>query len=277
MTQKSLGLKIDANNLGLLKDRLTQEAGEREIAHLGSLGLPYAGAWLNAPPIPALGLHLRSNEFILAVKYRLGCYVYDREGPCPACLRPSDRFGDHSMCCGSQGERISRHNHLRDALFSTAAAAALSPVKESRFLLPGADRRPADVLIPNWSRGRDMALDVTVVNPLQAATLTGAATNPGHALSYAYDRKMRGAAEDCRQQGIAFLPLVVESLGGWHGEAVGEIKKLASALSRHVGQDEEEAGAHLFTRLSILLQKGNAAILANRVPSFPEPTINGIE
>ena len=27
---------------------------------------------------------------------------------------------------------------------------------------------------------------------------------------------IRGAEEDCRQQGIAFFPLVAESLGGWH-------------------------------------------------------------
>ena len=48
-----------------------------------------------------------------------------------------------------------------------ASSAVLNPVKEGRFLLPGNDRRPADVLLPNWAAGRDAALDVTVVNPLQ--------------------------------------------------------------------------------------------------------------
>ena len=84
------------------------------------------------------------------------------------------------MCCGSGGERISRHNHLRDALFDTAVAAGLGPVKEGRFLLPGTDRRPADVLVPNWAAGKDAAMDVTVVTPLQDATLPEAATTPGH-------------------------------------------------------------------------------------------------
>ena len=32
---------------------------------------------------------------------------------------------------------------------------------------------------------------------------------------------MRGPAEDCQRQGIAFLPLVVESMGGWHATAAG--------------------------------------------------------
>ena len=165
------------------------------------------------------------------------------------------------MSCGVGGERISRHNHLRDALFDTAVAAALGPTKEGRFLLPDDGRRPADVLVPNWAGGRDAAMDVTVVNPLQGATLAQAATTPGYALTFAFDRKARGAAEDCRRQGIAFLPLV---------------GKLAAALARQTGQEEEEAVRHLWGRLSILLQRGNAAILGNRVPSPPAPHIDGV-
>ena len=65
-------------------------------------------------------------------------------------------------------------------------AAGLGPTKEGRFLLPGADRRLADVFVPHWAGGLDVALDVTVINPLQAATLQGAATTPGHTLTWAY-------------------------------------------------------------------------------------------
>ena len=218
---------------------------------------------------------MRSGEFTVAVKYRLGCPVYQSAGPCPACLRPSDRFGDHALSCGYWGERITRHNILRDTIFSTAASAALSPVKEGRFLLPGVDRRPADVLLPNWAGGRDAALDVTVINPLQQLTLRGAATTPGHALTVAYDRKMSGAAEACASQGISFIPIVFESLGGIHERAIVEGKKLAAALARHSGQEEGEACRHLFSRLSILLQKGNAAILLNRIPQYPSGTVDG--
>ena len=162
----------------------------------------------------------------------------------------SDVFGDHALCCGSGGERISRHNALRDALFDTAVAAGLGPTKEGRFLLPGNDRRPADILVPHWSGGQDAAMDVTVVMPLQQATLTGAATTPGFALDYAFGNKVRGAEEECRAQGIAFLPIVAESLGGWHNGAEREVKKLGAALARHTGQEEGEAISHLWGRHS---------------------------
>ena len=110
-------------------------------------------------------------------------------------VAPTDRMGDHAMVCRIGGEPISRHNALRDALFNVAAEAGLSPVKEGRGLLPGTGRRPADIFIRSWAGGRDAALDVTVIHPLQNATRRGAATTPGHALTTAYKRKMREAEE----------------------------------------------------------------------------------
>ena len=100
-------------------------------------------------PIPALGLHMTPLEFIKAAKYRLGCHIYEEAGPCPACLRHSDRFGDHALSCGHWGERISRHNAIRDHIHGLAVKAVLNPSKEGRFILPGADRRPPDVMVPS--------------------------------------------------------------------------------------------------------------------------------
>ena len=118
---------------------------------------------------------------------------------------------------GVGGERISRHNALRDAIFDTAAQAGLAPTKEGRFLLPGADRRPADVLLPHWVGGQDGALDVTVVHPFQDATLVRAATEPGFALTFAHERKVRGA-----DAGDRALP----SSPWWPSQWVGGISRL---------------------------------------------------
>ena len=135
------------------------------------------------------------------------------------------------LCCGTGGERITKHNVLRDHLHQLAASAALSPTKDSRFFLPGQDRRPADVFIPSWAGGMDAALDITVVNPLQSALVDGAAVTPGHALDYRFRTKVAGAAEDCRKEGIKFLPIVMETLGGWHRDAEKQVRKLAAAAA----------------------------------------------
>ena len=107
--------------------------------------------------------------------------------------------------------------------------------------------------------------------------MPAAATTPGHALTYAFDRKMQGAAADCRRQGLVFFPLVAETFGGWHGVAEEQVKKLGSALARHTGQVEGEAISHIWARLEILLQQGNAALLGNRVPDLPQAAIALVE
>ena len=113
-------------------------------------------------------------------------------------------------------------------------------------MLPGEGGKPADVFLPHWAQGKDAALDVTVVNPLQAAMVNEAAGVAGHALQAAHKRKLDKSWEPCNRQGIVFLPLAVESLGAWHPQAVKEVKKLASAKARHSGDDESIETTRLF-------------------------------
>ena len=77
---------------------------------------------------------------------------------------------------------------------------------------------------------------------------------------------MRVTADLCDQQGIAFIPMAAESLGGWHKVALEQLRKLGSALARHTGQEEGETISHLLTRASVLLQKGLSSLLLNRIP-----------
>ena len=135
--QKIISLKIDLKNLQLLQNQITGLGVTRDVARMASLGLPHAGDWLNVVPSPALGLHLRPPEFIVSVKYRLGMDVFSRDGQCTACPQHSDAKGDHAISCGYEGERISRHNHLRDAIYQTAVQACLGPSREERALIPG--------------------------------------------------------------------------------------------------------------------------------------------
>jgi hypothetical protein len=272
MTQKMISFEIDKN----LKHGLVQSLSvKRDKARLASLGLPHAGDWLNVIPSPVLGLHVRPQEFRYSVLYRLGAPVYPSAGPCPACKKDSDRYGDHAIVCGSHGERIARHNQLRDAIYSVAASSNLAPRKEENALLPGTSARPADVLIPNWTGGRDTALDVTVVSPLLTDRVDNSITTPGHTLEVAFNDKCRDYLQACEREGISFIPLPVETLGGWHKKAVEQFRKLARAQARSTGKEEDDAIRHLFQRLGVLLVKGNAALLLNRIPSFPLPELDG--
>ena len=97
----------------------------------------------------------------------------------------------------------------------------------------------------------------------------------GFSLNDTFKSKMQESAEACQREGVFFVPMVTESFGGWHEVAVKEVEKLGAALARQSGQNKDKAVRHLWGKLAILLQRGNAAILANRVPDFPAPAIDG--
>ena len=110
-------------------------------------------------------------------------------------------------------------------------------------------------MIRRWSDGKDAALDVTVTSPLASSNLAAATARKGGALDKAYDRKMRDTADACRQQGLVFLPIALETLGGMHHLAIRQLKRLGSALARHTGSDERETIGHLIQKISLHLDK----------------------
>ena len=57
------------------------------------------------------------------------------------------------------------------------------------------------------------------------------------------------------------------------------IKKLGAVLARHRGEEEQKEVRHLFQRLSLLLMRGNASLLVNRVPGEDEvdADVDGVE
>ena len=80
---------------------------------------------------------------------------------------------------------------------------------------------------------------------------------------------------NCERTGLSFIPLPVETLGGWHKKVVEQLRKLARAQARSTGKEEDDSIRHLFQRLGVLLVKGNATLLLNRIPLFPLPDIDG--
>ena len=212
--QCHLSRKIDEASYNSL---LASAPDTRSRALALSSAIPHAGDWLEVVPSSALGHHLHDCEFRLCLCYWLGLRLQSRKSGCPFCTRGlvADSFGDHQVGCGGNGDRIHRRDALRDVLYAAAQSAALAPRKEIPSLIPGSCSRPADVFLPIWCRGRPAALDVSVISTLQPHTLYGAANNQGHALKVAKDRKMAAHNDACSSVGVTFIPLVVESLGGW--------------------------------------------------------------
>jgi hypothetical protein len=136
--------------------------------------------------------------------------------------------------CGRNGDRIFRHDSIRDAIFSAAQSAALAPQKEFPSLIPGCHNQLADVFLPHWDRGLPRALDISVISTLKQRTVHGAVENQGYALSICEERKMTTHAASCRAVGVSFIPLA-ESLGGWSDVAAKTISRIGHVLGQRLG------------------------------------------
>ena len=51
--------------------------------------------------------------------------------------------------------------------------------------------------------------------------------------------------EACRREGIVFVPMPMETLGGWHDATVLQVKKIASAQARQTGGELSDVTRHL--------------------------------
>ena len=273
LQQRHLSRAIDE---AMQFELLTSAPSIRSRALAQSTSLPHAGDWLNGVPSPILGLHLQDQEFRCCLRYWLGVPLHSAPYPCPECHSTADQFGDHQVGCGGNGDRILRHNAIRDALFTVAQSASLAPSREALGVVADSQSRPADILLPTWHCGRPAALDIHVISPLQDLTLHEAASTPGHALQVGVQRKLSSHLANCRAAGVEFIPVVAETLGGLAEDTIKTVcaigKAIAQRSSPHISSTTT---SQLFHRLAISLWRGNACLWIHRHPSLP-PSVDGV-
>ena len=270
--QKSLSRIIDHAAFNSL---FSSSPTDHSRALFLSTSIPHAGDWLGVLSSPSVGLHFLDTEFRLCLRYWLGFPLSSDSVTCPICTRPSDPLGDHALACGGNNDRVLRHNAIRDVIFTAAQSAALSPRREALSLVPNSLSRPADVFLPHWSQGRPAALDVTIISPFQPQTLQQAASTQDSALAVAEQRKRTVHQNNCNIVRILFLPMAMETLGGWSHNAFLTLSCIGRHLANRFGLPPLEASHHLLQRLSVTLWRFNASMWLNRFLALP-PQVHGL-
>ena len=98
---------------------------------------------------------------------------------------------------------------------------------------------------------KDAALDVTVTNPLQKFLAGDPTKEAGHVLGLAKARKEKLARAACERENLYFVPLAVETFGGWDLQAIDTFKRISSALAHYEGLDEGVVSNQFVNRLSM--------------------------
>ena len=171
-------------------------------------------------------------------------------------------LGDHPLCCNKSGDRITRHNRLRNLVFKLADG-LLAPEIEKLGILGVTDktrRRPGDVSIKSWSFRRGLAIDVAVIHPLAASHLGKA--EPCE--SYAQTQKIDRYAAAFVHSDYDFAPVIFETSGALNKEGETVLKQIIRFASKREGITHTVYAARAWARLSCCVQAASAQQILNR-------------
>ena len=116
-------------------------------------------------------------------------------------------------CCHHGPSLLFRHNNVRDILGHAARGGAglAAVVIEKKNQIDGSNAKPGDITVQQYHRGlASSAFDVTITHPLQQKYKEIAMEKAEEA----HDRKLQKSLEVCQKEGIHFVPLAWESIGG---------------------------------------------------------------
>ena len=291
LVQKGLSEAIDKHTFSQLSYPNVVSTSRR--AHLSLITAHGAGVFLQAAPCKDSQLNNEPALFVAMLRRWLRIPFADQDVHCPECDSVLDRFGDHALVCCCGGDRTRRHNLIRNMVYYAAASANLHPELEKPGLLPqrpfsgslyenGSSsgdtdsspsfRRPADVYIPRWRSGPPAAWDFAVTSGLRLESIADSARDPDAALTKYEDFKCQHqeTKTPCSAQGITFIPMVMEAVGGGWGKVARSVwSQLAksSALASGELQTESSSAIMLRQRLSMTLHRENARALPKRFAS----------
>jgi hypothetical protein len=156
-----------------------------------------------------------------------------------------------------------RHNAVNDLIKRAMATAGIPTLLEPKSLARDDGKRPDGLTVLPWANGRCMVWDFTCPDTLAASHLNRAVVSPGAVANDAESRKTLKYRS--LSPLYSFWPVAVETLGALGDEA--------SALFRDIGQriaivtGEPRSYQFLMQRLSVAVQRGNAACITGTVPT----------
>ena len=99
-------------------------------ARLLACTMPHANAWIRC--LPFQQKKLSCLKWSISIKRWLGCPLFNQDHLCVACNdQIMDVYGHHASVCAVKGDRIKRHNLIRDIISTFAMLLLGLPQKKS--------------------------------------------------------------------------------------------------------------------------------------------------
>ena len=232
------------------------------------------GAFLRTLPMD--GFTIPSNLFRIAICHYLGLPVFhlpinDRiHLKCSECLDHRrgasclDNHGIHALACQMGGDLNTRHNAIRDLLFTLCRNLGFSVGKEWPGLIEGSKARPGDLIIRGGaaSGNKDLAIDVSIVSiPIANQHFSPEAIMENAAVAKITKYKNKLIAAN-----TVFTTFIMNTYGGFHSSTSSIINRLAHSWAARYHCSFGIAKDQIITKLSMCLRKNLAQQIEHRIP-----------
>jgi hypothetical protein len=166
------------------------------------------------------------------------------------------------MNCNEFGRHV-RHSQLNDIIKRALTSAGVPALLEPTGLSRDDGKRPDGVTLTAWQSGRMLLWDATCSDTLAPSYIRRSTFNVRAAASLAEERKRaKYSTLSCHYH---FIPLAVETLGAWGLETIAFVGRVGLMIASTTF--EPRATAFLRQRLSLAIQRGNAACMWNAFPT----------
>jgi hypothetical protein len=237
---------------------------EVQKARILAASSPHSGDWLQALPSPQLGTLLSNESFRIASALRLGGDICQPHiCPCGSAVAGS---GHHGLSCKRSAGRLSRHAAVNDLIQRALRSAEIPSIKEPTGCSRTDGKKPDGLTLIPWKHGKALIWDFTSSCTFAPSYVRGCASSPGHAALLAEARK-HGVYQDLESR-FLFVPVAVETSGVWGREGLELMKTIGQRISAVTG--ERRASGYLLQRISIAIQRGNAACILGTLPAGKE-------
>ena len=196
------------------KSRVRSQMSNDELLHIMSNCGPGNG-WIRATPLKWKNWEMTSRAWAVAIRRRLFLRVSPRRGMCIACKKDRiDIKGEHQVTCSGRGGLIMRHDSIKELLKQQIENCGYVVELEKNA---GSDDRskPGDLKVLRWREGRDLYIDVSVINAKMSCWKNHLADHgAGGAAAACEQKKIRWYEGKIDERTSEFLPFILEVQGG---------------------------------------------------------------
>jgi hypothetical protein len=218
--------------------------------------------WLHVIPSIHLGLLLDNNSARIAVALRLGSEIC--ENHVCVCGVEVDKRGRHGLSCKRSSGRLSRHSAINHIISKALSTAGFPNIMEPPGVSRSDGKRPDGMSLIPWREGKSLLWDVTVGDTLAPSYLSISSQIPGSVADQAERRKLNHYKDLMNNH--HFYPVSFETFGTMGPDT----RTFLNLLGKYVfaSSGEKKSMEYLLQRISIAIQRGNAACIFGTFGDF---------